>query len=248
LPKFIILTGGGYAQSWEIPNGVSVIGRDEDVGLCLPNVSVSRRHAQVALSWNTITETDEWGESTVTKAVVKVKDLESRNGITLNDHTVDATTMEPGDTLRVGKFQLALVLDTQTFHKGRAVKYMPAWTGEEPPEGSTFALNTGDVKRMVERQHIIDEARMVLATNKNRFWHPEQGKLTFGGSGMVHVEGLLARGVVADISWDGDAHLIAKQGMLTKLKINGSSVSSHKLRSGDNVEICGTRFVYRIPK
>jgi pSer/pThr/pTyr-binding forkhead associated (FHA) protein len=247
MPKFIILAGGGKAQSWEIPSGSSVIGRDNDATLCLPNVSVSRRHAQISPSNEHVLEKNKQGESLVIQSVVRVHDLESRNGIMINDQPVDAANMKAGDILRVGKFQLALVEDNDAFYRGRAIKYMPTWTGVATAQNSTVGMSPTDLKRMLRRQMIIDKARIILATNQKRYWFPEESTLTLGGDGMIHVEGLRARGIAAQITWDGNAHTITKKGLLSQLKINGNSVSTHALKSMDNVEICGTRFVYAIP-
>jgi hypothetical protein len=248
MPMFIIPTGGGRAQKWKIEPGETVIGRDESAGLCLPNVSVSRRHATLRLRTEQVLERDEWGEQQVAKAIVSVEDLESRNGIMVNDMKTDKATLNPGDVLRVGKFQLHLVEDGEPFWKGRATQYMSVWAGTGTAGGaSTFGLDPKDVERMMRTQHIIGQARMVLATNQKRYWFPEESPLTFGSEGMIHVEGLRARGIVAEVTWDGNGHLITKKGMLAKVKINGGSVSSKPLASGDQVDICGTRFVYAIP-
>ncbi len=62
-----------------------VIGRDEGLGLTIPDGSVSRRHAEIVLG----------PEKT------EVKDLGSRNGIYVNGARVEAASIRPGDTLRV---------------------------------------------------------------------------------------------------------------------------------------------------
>jgi pSer/pThr/pTyr-binding forkhead associated (FHA) protein len=62
-----------------------VIGREEGLGLTIPDGSVSRRHAEIVLG----------------PAKTEVKDLGSRNGIFVNGSRVEKASLRPGDTLRV---------------------------------------------------------------------------------------------------------------------------------------------------
>ena len=69
--------------------------------------------------------------------------------------------------------------------------------------------------------------------------------MSFGGkSAMVKVEGLMVSGVVANISWDGKRHILEKQGWLTSVQVNGSSVKKHALKDKDKIKIGRSYFQY----
>jgi hypothetical protein len=247
MPLFIIPTGGGKAKKWKIAPGSTVIGRVAQAGLRLPNVSVSRRHAMVRLRMEDVLQNDENGEKMVRKATVSVEDLDSSNGIHVNNAKVECANLQPGDVVRIGKFHMSLVEDAERFWKGRTIAYMPDWDGSlSDAQASTFQMDRAEMKRLMMAQHTVDHARLVLAKNQTRFWHPEEGPLTFGGDAMVHVDGLSARGTAAEVTWDGSHHVIAKKGMLAKITVNGQSVSNQRLAPGDAVAICGTHFVYSV--
>ncbi len=69
-----------------------VIGRDEEADLRITDPSVSRRHAEIA-----------FGEREVI-----IRDLGSRNGISVNGVQLTESVIRPGETIRIGKCLLLL--------------------------------------------------------------------------------------------------------------------------------------------
>ena len=102
------------------------------------------------------------------------------------------------------------------------------------------------LKKLQEDVHTMRNGKLVLAKNKARYWHPEDKPLTFGGGGMVEIDALFSSGIVAEITWDGARHVIAKKGYLTKLTVNDQSATSQPLRPGDRVRIGSTTFLYEV--
>jgi hypothetical protein len=87
------LRRGVAGESIPLPVGLLVIGRDAGCGLCLPDGSVSRRHAELEID----------------AAGVRIRDLESRNGVNVNGVPRKSAALRPGDEVRIGEFQFRLV-------------------------------------------------------------------------------------------------------------------------------------------
>lgn len=76
---------------FELAEGTTVVGRDEECGVCLPDSSVSRRHAQLS----------------VTGDVVVLADLGSKNGTFRNGTRVtEPVPLEAGDVVGFGVLRL----------------------------------------------------------------------------------------------------------------------------------------------
>src|SRR6185295_7562044 len=78
--RVVSLTGGGRNR----------VGRGSDNDVVLPDVSVSRYHAEI------LREPDGWS----------VHDLKSTNGVEVNGAPVEKAPLRPGDLLGVGSFQI----------------------------------------------------------------------------------------------------------------------------------------------
>ena len=77
-------------STWTIqPPGV--VGRDSNCQVCIDHPSISRQHCQFSLN----------GEGTLV-----VKDLESTNGIYVDDKRIKHAALMPGQVLQIGALQL----------------------------------------------------------------------------------------------------------------------------------------------
>jgi hypothetical protein len=80
-------------QEFDLPRGVTVIGRSLDCHLTIEDPLVSRRHARIV----------------VTEAGAQIEDLGSRNGVKVNGAAIKQTTLlRNGDRLRIGTQELVL--------------------------------------------------------------------------------------------------------------------------------------------
>jgi hypothetical protein len=78
-------------QEFDLPRGVTVIGRSLDCHLTIEDPLVSRRHARIVVS----------------EAGAQIEDLSSRNGVKVNGAPIaQATTLRNGDRLRIGTQEL----------------------------------------------------------------------------------------------------------------------------------------------
>ena len=233
MPRLVILNQAEGFRIFDLEQEKVVVGRGEDADLMLPNISVSRHHAQVL--WD--------GEQ------CSINDLGSSNGTLVNGQRVESMVLTSGDEILLGKFNLVYMGDgpDDRFYKGRYLEYMARYDAKARTfDDSTFAMSPAQLQQMQDEVNKMRNGRLVLQTNPNRFWHPEDRPLTLGGDAMVVVEGLFSSGVVADVTWDGKHHVLNKLGRMIKVSVNDESVTSRPLRSGDRVRIGSTKFRYEV--
>lgn len=233
MPRLVIVNQAEGLRVYDIEQTNTVMGRGEDADLILPNISVSRHHAQI--SWD--------GQTAA------LSDLKSSNGTMVNGERVDSATLKSGDEIVLGKFTMVFMGDgaDNRFYKGRYLEYMVKYNTEARSfDDSTFAMSPAQLQKMQEEAHTMRNARLILITNSNRYWHPEDQTLTFGDGGMVRIEGLFTGGVVADVTWNGKHHVIQKHARMTKVVVNEESVTTRPLRNGDRVRIGNTGFRYEV--
>ena len=87
----LVMRSGAYSgDRYLLQPDVSSIGRHPDSIVCLDDVTVSRRHAEVQC----------------TEGVYSVVDLGSLNGTYVNQIRIDEGTIEHGDELQIGKYRM----------------------------------------------------------------------------------------------------------------------------------------------
>jgi len=85
----------GSQKSISLPSSVTIIGRRGDCDLCIPLMSVSRRHCQLNLN-------DEG---------LQIRDLGSRNGTFLNGKQIKQAEVQAGDFIKIGPISFAIQID-----------------------------------------------------------------------------------------------------------------------------------------
>jgi len=108
--NLLLLKKDGSFKAIPMPSSVTVMGRRRDCDLRIPLDSVSRRHCRL------FTEKD----------VLKIRDLNSRNGTIINGQTIEETHIKPGDKLTVGPVTFVMQVN------GKPEKL--ASGGKEPPK------------------------------------------------------------------------------------------------------------------
>jgi hypothetical protein len=91
----VVVRGPNAGSRFLLDRAATTIGRHPDSDIFLDDVTVSRRHAEVAL-------VDEG---------VMVKDLGSLNGSYVNGQRVDERVLASGDEVQIGRFKLLFVGD-----------------------------------------------------------------------------------------------------------------------------------------
>lgn len=88
----IVASGPRRGMHWSLAPGATEAGRDSDAAIFLDDVTVSRHHA----------------EFTVEEGRLSVRDLGSTNGTYVNGRRTDASDLEAGDEVIIGRFHLVV--------------------------------------------------------------------------------------------------------------------------------------------
>jgi hypothetical protein len=93
-PALVVRSGGGRAgETFVLDGEETTIGRSPDCDIFLDDVTVSRRHAVVRRS----------GDS------LEIADLGSLNGTFLNRRRIEEGELDDGDELQIGKYRLTFL-------------------------------------------------------------------------------------------------------------------------------------------
>ncbi len=238
---YLIIQQSGYEDRvFPVGSDRLIIGRGKDAGLQLPNVSVSRRHLQLA----------QQGSRWV------VVDLESNNGTLLSREPLRpgvAYPLSTEDTLQIGIFKLIVLIAV-----GRSV---PVWRGQfvhqlpgyippssAPETAATFGLDRATLVRMAESEHRLETGRICQIGEAGRHWVPGDRVLTLGRNNQIPVFGLLVAARAAQISWDDRSHVIESLSWWTTVRLNGQPLAGlAPLSPGSHIRIGRSAFRYEVP-
>jgi pSer/pThr/pTyr-binding forkhead associated (FHA) protein len=95
--NLVLLKKNGSHKLFPLPSSVTVIGRRHSCDLCIPLMSVSRRHCQLNYD----------------DGALKIRDLDSRNGTYLNGKRIDEAVIQAGDSVKIGPLTFVLQIDGQ---------------------------------------------------------------------------------------------------------------------------------------
>ncbi len=95
--NLVLLKKNGSHKFFPLPSSVTVIGRRHSCDLCIPLMSVSRKHCQLNYD----------------EGVLKIRDLGSRNGTYLNDKRINEAVIQAGDSIKIGPLAFVLQIDGQ---------------------------------------------------------------------------------------------------------------------------------------
>lgn len=95
--NLVLFKKDGSQKTFPLESNITIIGRRQDCDLCIPLMSVSRRHCQLNSNKDTLV----------------VRDLKSCNGTYLNGKRIDEATVKPGDYLKIGPLVFLLQINGQ---------------------------------------------------------------------------------------------------------------------------------------
>jgi len=123
--NLILFKKDGSQKTFPMPSDLTVIGRRQDCDLCIPLMSVSRKHCQIIVNNDTL----------------KIRDLKSRNGTYLNGKRIDEATAKSGDYLKIGSLTFLLQIDGQPkkIVPPEMPPQKPPKKGKPQPEAKTVA-------------------------------------------------------------------------------------------------------------
>jgi pSer/pThr/pTyr-binding forkhead associated (FHA) protein len=236
MPQFIIKDKGQPPRTFKFTALPFVIGRGEDVAVVLPNISVSRMHAEV----------------TRVGPHYEIRDLGSQNGLYVNGKEAKEWRLKHGDQIQVGKYVLTFhdeAMAANRVEAGPSPDILPIYriAAGTVSEDQTFAISAADLQRQNNTNLLREGARVISDSRERQQWQPGEKGLLFGGAGNVQLEGVLWWGVSASISWSGTHHVLKRASWFQPVEVNGKNVSEHVLKPGDSFRLGRSRFRYQGP-
>ena len=93
--NLVLLKKNGSTKTFPLSESVVSVGRQQDCTLCIPLVSVSRRHCQFEIESESVT----------------LRDTDSRNGVFVNDQRVEEAKLQAGDRIKIGPLNFAVQIN-----------------------------------------------------------------------------------------------------------------------------------------
>jgi len=238
----IVHQTGQPDRLFSCPAGDVILGRGGEASLVLPNISISRHHAQ-------LTPDGAGGMLAV--------DLDSGNGTRVNGARLGAGELRPlesGDRIQMGTFKLTYLRgDIKSLsYEGRHLRYMAVYGVDEEaardaPQDATFSVNRVALLKQAEIDHRAESARLVCL-DSDASWEPEKDELILGRKGAVPVRGFFAAGQAASVIWRDRDHVITPLSGWTRTFVNDERVQGPcRLADGDRVRVGRSEFQYQVP-
>jgi class 3 adenylate cyclase len=173
--RLLILNAGQANEAvFVLRSGATIVGRDEDSGIFIPNLSLSRRHARID----------------VTDDAVLVTDLKSKNGTYVNEAPIQNRPLIPGDKLRCGQ-AVFTYLDDATLRSPRQATLAPP---SVPRESMSFA----ELSAPKEDDSVLRSGLARFFPAKTVAWMAEHGHL-----GTLEVDVTVLAAEIGGVGRDG---------------------------------------------
>ena len=93
--NLILFKKDGSTKRFKMPSSVTTIGRRRDCDLCIPLMSISRKHCELNMDQDRLT----------------IRDLGSKNGTLINGSKISEATINPGDKLQIGTLYFGVQIE-----------------------------------------------------------------------------------------------------------------------------------------
>jgi pSer/pThr/pTyr-binding forkhead associated (FHA) protein len=230
MARLILMFNKQVVKEVPLLTGSVTIGRQEDNGIVIDNLSVSTFHARI----------DKTGSNYL------LTDLQSTNGTYVNDQRVTSHKLLNGDNILVGKHLLVFVASDQEEPRG----------DREPTLNKTMILDTQKQRQLLSRQktpatplRVSKKIGVVSFIDESGLGDIELTKKLIkigkAETNEIKLSGMLMGTTAATISRRPSGYVITFTGGLTKLKVNGKTVKdSVQLNEFDTVELGSYKFQF----
>lgn len=233
----LIREAGQPDRRCQIKGRECTIGRDESSNILLPHTTVSRQHAKVVRK---------------SKDHAEIENLSEKNTILVNGKKIQKQRLQTKDTIQIGKFTLVYFGDNLSpmdqFFEGKALEEYPIYarTANATKGDGTFTLSAAEAERMLRIGNLTRSAH-IFSHDKKQRWAPGNKSISFGGSEDISVEGWFTGGKVAEVRWDGAAHVIEKFSAFVKVLLNDNKITKVTvLNEGDRIQVGKSTFTYDV--
>ena len=242
MSSIIIQEAGKPDRIFHITQKETVIGRGAEADIALPHITVSREHAII---------------SQLTDNEAYIENVNAQDNLLINGEIKTRTKLKTKDRIQIGgKYTLVFFSSQLTpmeqFFEGKALDEYPPYnrTSTSNRRDSTFQMSATKVRKMMDSNNIIRNARLILTNNPKQNWRPKDKDLTFGKEGKITVDGWFTGGVIATISWNGNDHILkAKSGFFAPtITLNNQKIGKEEkfLNDGDQLQIGTSFFTYEL--
>jgi len=230
MARLILMFNKQVVKEVPLLTGSVTIGRHEDNGIVIDNLSVSTFHARI----------DKAGSNYL------LTDLQSTNGTYVNDQRVTSCKLSNGDNILVGKHILVFVASDQEETRG----------DKEPTLNKTMILDTLKQRQLLSRQktpvtplRVAKRVGVISFIDESGLGEIELTKKLIkigkAKTNEIKLSGMLMGTTAATISRHPSGYVITFTGGLTKLKVNGKTVKdSAQLNEFDTVELGSYKFQF----
>lgn len=232
IPEFHLFVGEKSLGTFSLGKGELTIGRNPGNDILIDNVGVSRRHA--VIRWS--------GDRAI------VEDLGSANGTFVNGEKITSHELRDGDEIVVLKHKLVYRLP-----KEAAVPKVeaPVDAGQKTMyiDAAAIAQAAGKAPMRPEAATPKLRPRLILPDLKKLALEDEEITLGTGADCKIQLSGMFVAKLHAKIIPEGEGQFrIVHVAGLAGTRINGTKISEHILKHGDEIEIGKQKLLFRLER
>ena len=224
MAKLVVFRSRVREAVFELRGSTCIVGRTRSCHLQLDDRLISRQHARFAK------QDGRWS----------VEDLQTKNGLYLNEERVTFTPVNDGDVVSLGQHLLVFREGDMSSTEAIAMKtHVRKWQG--PGTESTHRLPKVKVEDLIVRARLRLQAHVVVLGGEPRAVQLDFPDMTVGFAGDCDIV-LEGRGWLADqafvLSRDAqEAWFVTALHPLVKVTVNGKRVQQQKLADGDTIGV-----------
>lgn len=232
IPEFHLFVGEKPLGTFSLGKGELTIGRNPGNDILIDNVGVSRRHA--VIRWS--------GDRAV------VEDLGSANGTFVNGEKITSHELRDGDEIVVLKHKLIYRLPKEVAAPrvevaqdvGQKTMYIDA---------AAIAQAAGKAPMRPEAATPKLRPRLILPDLKKLALEDEEITLGSGADCKIQLSGMFVAKLHAKIIPEGEGQFrIVHVAGLAGIRVNGTKISEHILKHGDEIEIGKQKLLFRLER
>lgn len=232
IPEFHLFVGEKPLGTFSLGKGELTIGRNPGNDILIDNVGVSRRHA--VIRWS--------GDCAV------VEDLGSANGTFVNGEKITSHELRDGDEIVVLKHKLIYRLPKEVAAPrvevaqdvGQKTMYIDA---------AAIAQAAGKAPMRPEAATPKLRPRLILPDLKKLALEDEEITLGSGADCKIQLSGMFVAKLHAKIIPEGEGQFrIVHVAGLAGIRVNGTKISEHILKHGDEIEIGKQKLLFRLER
>jgi len=244
--RFTISYDGKHLKTYELDEHVITVGRLPENTISIANMGISRRHFRIEMN----SDND-----------YLLNDLNSLNGVSVNNKLVKNAVLVSGDIISIGKYAMKfeIVNETEDIQEPQITDTdLNAPPDLDEDDGletvltdklhdSDSSLETNSVPLpAISESETGDNSPVFIETNKHVVYKIDKDRITIGSSENddIFVSGFLVGDGHVIIEKETNGIYIRSKKLMSKFKVNGKKTNDHMLEHKDRIEIGNSTFRY----